>query len=103
MTNKAMDEALATQSWDLVIADYSLPRFSGLAALKLLQEKGIDLPFIVVSGTIGEDIAVAAMKAGAHVPGSAVWFDEHCLRRQAPPAHSKARVSASPSRKGIWS
>src|SRR5260370_2098259 len=43
-----------------------MPRFSGLAALKLLQDKGFDLPFILASGTVGEDVAVEAMKAGAH-------------------------------------
>ena len=61
-----MSEALERQPWDVVIADYALPTFNGLAALKLLQEKKIDIPFIVVSGTIGEDVAVQAMKAGAH-------------------------------------
>ena len=64
-TRESMKAALAGQ-WDLVIADYMLPVFSGLAALKLLQESGIDLPFIIVSGHIGEDIAVNTMKAGAH-------------------------------------
>src|SRR5208283_2143766 len=47
-------------------ADYVLPQFSGPAALKLLQERGLDLPFIIVSGHIDEDTAVASMKAGAH-------------------------------------
>jgi two-component system, cell cycle sensor histidine kinase and response regulator CckA len=65
-TAGAMQAALKRGSWDLVICDYQLPHFSGLAALKLLQESGRDLPFIIVSGTIGEDLAVAAMKAGAH-------------------------------------
>ncbi|HWR21255.1 MAG TPA: response regulator [Verrucomicrobiae bacterium] len=65
-TAESMAAALHRQPWDLVIADYSLPRFSGLAALALLKETEFDLPFIVVSGTIGEDLAVEAMKAGAH-------------------------------------
>src|SRR5712692_85455 len=65
-TAQAMGAALARQEWDIVIADYSLPQFSGLAALTLVQERGLDLPFIIVSGAIGEDTAVAAMKAGAH-------------------------------------
>ena len=65
-TPDALNAALAGQTWDVVIADYSMPRFSGLDALRLLQESRLDLPFIVVSGTIGEDVAVAAMKAGAH-------------------------------------
>ncbi len=50
---------------DLVLADYALPQFSGLRALELLQQSGLDVPFILVSGTIGEDTAVAAMKLGA--------------------------------------
>lgn len=65
-TADGMEAALNQQSWDIVIADYSLPSFSGLEALKLLLRRKLDLPFIIVSGTIGEDIAVAAMKAGAH-------------------------------------
>ncbi|MBI4518234.1 MAG: PAS domain S-box protein [Deltaproteobacteria bacterium] len=65
-TAAAMAAALARQTWDLVISDYAMPRFSALAALELLQGSGLDLPFIVVSGRIGEDVAVAAMKAGAH-------------------------------------
>jgi PAS domain S-box-containing protein len=50
---------------DLVISDYAMPQFSGLRALELLKQRGIDLPFILVSGTIGEETAVAAMKQGA--------------------------------------
>lgn len=65
-TPEAMLAALERQVWDVVIADYSLPAFSAPEALKLLQRQALDLPFIIVSGTIGEDIAVAAMKAGAH-------------------------------------
>jgi two-component system cell cycle sensor histidine kinase/response regulator CckA len=65
-TAETMRAALAGQPWDLVISDYSMPQFSGPAALQLLLEVGIDLPFIVVSGTVGEETAVAAMKAGAH-------------------------------------
>ncbi len=65
-TPQAMQAALERETWDFVIADYSMPNFSGLAALKLMQDKGLDLPFILVSGTIGEDVAVIAMKAGAH-------------------------------------
>jgi PAS domain S-box-containing protein len=61
-----MKTALEQQAWDVVIADYKMPQFDGLAALKLFQEQGLDLPFILVSGTIGEEIAVGAMKAGAH-------------------------------------
>jgi PAS domain S-box-containing protein len=58
--------ALDERSWDLVIADYSLPHFSAPAALALLKQKEVDLPFIVVSGVLGDEAAVAIMKAGAH-------------------------------------
>ncbi len=58
--------ALARQAWDVIISDHQLPQFDASAALEVLQESGLDLPFIVVSGTIGEEIAVAMMKAGAH-------------------------------------
>jgi PAS domain S-box-containing protein len=65
-TATAMNAALDQQTWDIVISDYSMPQFSASAALRLLQEKELDLPFIIVSGVIGENTAVAAMKAGAH-------------------------------------
>ena len=65
-TPEALGAALERQDWDLIIADYRLPRFDGLAALALVKEKGLDLPFIIVSGYITEETAVAAMKAGAH-------------------------------------
>jgi signal transduction histidine kinase/CheY-like chemotaxis protein len=62
----AFQEALARGEWDCILSDYELPTFGGLDALRLLQESGIDLPFIVVSGAIGEETAIGAMKAGAH-------------------------------------
>jgi signal transduction histidine kinase len=65
-TAGAMRAALDAQSWDVVIADYVMPQFSGLAALAMVAEAGLDIPFIIVSGHITEDTAVAAMKAGAH-------------------------------------
>jgi diguanylate cyclase (GGDEF)-like protein/PAS domain S-box-containing protein len=65
-TAEAMNAALDQREWHILISDYRMPRFSGLAALEVMQQRGIDLPFIIVSGTIGEDLAVAAMKAGAH-------------------------------------
>ena len=65
-TADAMRAALARQAWDLIICDFSLPRFSAPNALELLKKSGYDLPFIIVSGTIGEESAVNALKAGAH-------------------------------------
>lgn len=63
---ETMRKALDTQGWQLILADYNLPSFDAPAALQVLKESGQDLPFIIVSGGIGEDIAVASMKAGAH-------------------------------------
>jgi len=65
-TGEGMREALARASWDLVISDHQMPQFSAPEALALLQATGQDLPFLIVSGGIGEATAVAAMKAGAH-------------------------------------
>ena len=65
-TAVAMNAALVRQTWDVIISDYSMPQFSAPAALTLLQKKELDLPVIIVSGSIGENTAVALMKAGAH-------------------------------------
>ena len=61
-----MRAALAEAPWDLVISDWSMPTFSAMAALEVLKQTGRDLPFIIVSGTTGEERAVEAMRAGAH-------------------------------------
>jgi PAS domain S-box-containing protein len=66
-TAPAMEEALDRGGWDIVISDHSMPAFSSSMALDLLRRKGyVDMPFIIVSGKIGEDAAVSAMRAGAH-------------------------------------
>ena len=65
-TRDAMAAALDRRDWDVVISDYSMPQFGGAAALTLLKDRALDIPFISVSGTIGEDVAVSMMKAGAH-------------------------------------
>lgn len=65
-TKESMEAALQHNHWDIVLSDYSMPRFSAMAALATLKESGQDIPFLVVSGTIGEETAVAALKAGAH-------------------------------------
>lgn len=57
--------ALERERWDIVISDFVMPQFSGLEALKLVREKGLDIPFIITSGKITDDTAVIAMKAGA--------------------------------------
>ncbi|MGI4788924.1 MAG: PAS domain-containing protein [Janthinobacterium lividum] len=64
-TGPAMQAALESQEWDVILADYLLPGFGGALALVLLQATNLDIPFIVVSGMIGEETAVEMMKAGA--------------------------------------
>ena len=78
-TAAALRAALGRPGWEIVLSDYALPGFSGEEALRLVRASGSDLPFIFVSGTIGEDVAVAAMKAGAHD-----YVMKHNLARLAP-------------------
>lgn len=61
-----MRSALQKDGWDIVISDYSMPNFDGIAALHEVKETGLDVPFLIVSANIGEEVAVMAMKAGAH-------------------------------------
>ncbi len=65
-TAAAMRGSLRPGAWDLIVSDYSMPSFSGEAALALYVQSGLDTPFIVVSGAIGEDLAVRMLKSGAH-------------------------------------
>ena len=66
-TPEAMRRALAERGpWDVVLSDWQMPRFSGTDALAMLLEMDSEVPFIIVSGKVGEELAVAAMKAGAH-------------------------------------
>jgi PAS domain S-box-containing protein len=62
----AVRAALQAKQWDIILCDYHLQGFNGLDALGILRESGIDIPFIIVSGMLGEEMAVAAMKSGAH-------------------------------------
>ncbi len=64
-TPAGLQAALAGEDWDCVISDYQMPAFSGLAAVEIVRRHSAELPFILVSATIGEELAVAAMKAGA--------------------------------------
>jgi two-component system cell cycle sensor histidine kinase/response regulator CckA len=88
-TGVGMQAALDRQEWDIVVGDYSMPQFGGAAALELLRQRGLDVPFIIVSGTIGEERAVAAMRAGAsdYVP------KDH-LQRLAPVIERELREAA---------
>ena len=74
-----MRDALSGGNWDVVISDHNLPRFSSAAALKVLREMEPDTPFLIVSGAIGEDAAVAAMQSGADD-----YLMKHSLKRLAP-------------------
>lgn len=89
-TGDAMREALRGESWQLVLCDYNLPTFNAPDALKLLQGSGLDLPFIIVSGGIGEDIAVSCMKAGAHD-----YLMKGSLGRLAPAVDRELREAAN--------
>jgi len=95
-----MRTALQEEQFDLVVCDYVMPGFGGLEALALFREKGLQIPFIVVSGHIGEEMAVAAMKAGADdylmkdrlarlVPAIKRALQESEIRR----AHQRANVA----------
>ncbi|MDK9702225.1 MAG: EAL domain-containing protein [Sulfuritalea sp.] len=74
-----MSDALAAEAWDIVISDYTMPQFSGLQALEIARRHDADLPFIIVSGNIGEEVAVGAMRAGAQD-----YLLKHSLARLGP-------------------
>src|ERR1700722_13549854 len=64
-TSAALETALFASDWDLMVSDHSMPQFTGIDALKIVRAKGSEVPFIFVSGTIGEETAVTALKNGA--------------------------------------
>jgi signal transduction histidine kinase len=101
---ETMAAVLDREPWDVVISDWTVPSFGAFPALKVVQEKGIDVPFIIMSGTIGEERAVEAMRAGAHdvilkdrparlIP--AVEREVAEARRRAEQRETKARLQAS--------
>jgi len=65
-TPEEMRNALSNEEWDIILSDYVMPHFTTAEALNILKETGLDIPFIIVSGAIGEQTAVELMKAGAH-------------------------------------
>ncbi len=65
-TEEEFKKALQFKTWDVILSDYSLPTFDGISALQIVNETDLDIPFILVSGNIGEELAVKAMKSGAH-------------------------------------
>ncbi|MBL7033397.1 MAG: PAS domain S-box protein [Candidatus Delongbacteria bacterium] len=78
-TAEEMSRALQEQEWDLILADFQLPDFSGPGALKLYKESGLPIPFIVVSGRLSEEAAVDSLKGGAHD-----FINKHNLARFVP-------------------
>ena len=65
-TAEDMKNALADKTWDVILADFSMPQFDAFEGLKIVHEMELSIPYIIVSGTIGEDVAIEAMRAGAH-------------------------------------
>jgi len=112
--------ALAEQPWDIVLCDYRLPQLDGLAALQIVREMAADLPVIIVSGAIGEDLAVDALKAGANdyvlkdrlgrlLPAIGRELREAEVRRQRRQAEEalreseeRLRVAMQAARQGAW-
>jgi len=64
-TEEEMRASLAQESWDIVFSDHMMPQFNSREALRVYQESGLDIPFIIISGTIGEEAAIDALKSGA--------------------------------------
>jgi len=89
-TAPQMLAALEKQAWDAIVADYYLPQFDAPAALAVLRQTGLDIPFIVVSGALGEDRAVAMMKAGAHD-----YLPKSSLARLAPALEREIQEAAA--------
>ncbi len=95
-TATALRAALVRRAWSVVLADYSLPQFSGLEALKIIREDAPDLPVILVSGTVGEEIAVEAVKAGAND-----YVMKTKLVRLAPAVERELRQAAESRRRRV--
>lgn len=88
-TSEGLSMALQRDAWDIVVTDYALRVFSGIAALQQLRQHDVDLPLIFVSGTTGEEAAVDAMKAGAHD-----YIRKGSLKRLVPAVRHEVRESA---------
>ena len=96
-TSAELTHALEHGSWDVILSDYNLPEFSAPEALEMIKQSGLDIPFIVISGGIGEDVAVAAMKSGAHdylMKGQLARLVVAVERELGDAAHRKARRKA---------
>ncbi|NOU46673.1 MAG: PAS domain S-box protein, partial [Bacteroidales bacterium] len=95
-TPEEMEYWLHKKKWDIVLSDYMMPHFNGTDALELLTKSGIDIPFIVVSGTIGEDVAVGMMKAGAND-----YLMKNNLQRLVPAIERELRDSVNRSERKV--
>ncbi len=89
-TDAAVRAALNRGPWDVIVSDFNMPGFTGTDALKLLRTRDQDTPFIFVSGTIGEDVAVEAMRAGAQD-----YVTKGDLRRLVPAIERELRDAAA--------
>jgi PAS domain S-box-containing protein len=100
----AMRKALEQEAWDVILCDYKMPQFNGIEAIDLLKETGIDIPLIIVSGAIGEEMAVECMRLGAHdyimkgnlyrlVPAIERELKEAAIRREVKLASEELRKS----------
>src|ERR1700722_19330957 len=103
-TAEALTAALDRENWDILFCDFAMPSFSGLKALEMVKARDLDLPFIFVSGTLGEEAAVQAMKVGAHdyvmkgnlarlIPSMERELREANVRRQRRNAEEDSRIS----------
>ena len=112
-TEGGVRAALEGKSWDIVVSDFNMPHFTGIDALKLLRDRDQDTPFIFVSGTIGEDIAVEAMRAGAQdyvtkgnlrrlVPAIERELREAVARRERRSAEARYRVLFDQHPHPLW-
>lgn len=95
-TGETMIEALNERKYDIILSDYKMPHFDGLEALKILKKSGIDIPFIVISGTIGEEVAGEMMKAGAHD-----YLMKNNLQRLLPAVEREIRESKSRAERNL--
>ncbi|MHB1000855.1 MAG: PAS domain S-box protein [Armatimonadota bacterium] len=87
-TAQTMNEALAHKAWDIIIADYAMPHFSGIGALELAKQKDPDLPLILISGQLREEEAVEAMRSGARD-----FISKNNMSRLAPAVEREVRES----------
>ncbi len=100
-----MSAALAAKVWDVVVCDYTMPHFNALLALDVLQQSGKDLPFIIISGTVGEELAVNAMLTGAHdyIPKDNLTRLIPAIERELPQAENRrAKRQAEDERRVIF-